>query len=93
MLSPLLSALMSPRVCVNGLHRLLAPLCRYGGPCSQRVSYKFKLNWATHLSSTYDIIVASFDGRGSGYQGDEIMHAIYKRLGTFEVEDQITAVR
>uniref|UniRef100_A0A3P8VVB8 Fibroblast activation protein, alpha n=1 Tax=Cynoglossus semilaevis TaxID=244447 RepID=A0A3P8VVB8_CYNSE len=65
----------------------------YGGPCSQRVSYKFKLNWATHLSSTYDIIVASFDGRGSGYQGDEIMHAIYKRLGTFEVEDQITAVR
>ncbi|XP_045909518.1 prolyl endopeptidase FAP [Micropterus dolomieu] len=65
----------------------------YGGPCSQRVDYRFKLNWATYLSSSHGFIVASFDGRGSGYQGDEIMHAIYKRLGTFEVEDQITAVR
>lgn len=37
--------------------------------------------------------MASFDGRGSGYQGDKIMHALYKRLGTYEVEDQITAAR
>uniref|UniRef100_A0A665UGC3 Dipeptidyl peptidase 4-like n=1 Tax=Echeneis naucrates TaxID=173247 RepID=A0A665UGC3_ECHNA len=65
----------------------------YGGPCSQRVDYRFKLNWGTHLSSSHGIIFASFDGRGSGYQGDQIMHAIYRRLGTFEVEDQITAVR
>ncbi|XP_042350467.1 dipeptidyl peptidase 4 [Plectropomus leopardus] len=65
----------------------------YGGPCSRQVDYRFKLNWGTYLSSAHGIIVASFDGRGSGYQGDEIMHAIYKRLGTFEVEDQITAVR
>jgi len=67
--------------------------CRYAGPCSQSVSYRNKLNWDTYLSSSLGIIVASFDGRGSGYQGDEIMHAIYRRLGTFEVEDQITAVR
>uniref|UniRef100_A0A8C9ZJ26 Fibroblast activation protein, alpha n=1 Tax=Sander lucioperca TaxID=283035 RepID=A0A8C9ZJ26_SANLU len=65
----------------------------YGGPCSQQVDYRFKLNWGTYLSSSHGIIIASFDGRGSGYQGDEIMHAIYRRLGTFEVEDQITAVR
>ncbi|XP_071329669.1 dipeptidyl peptidase 4 [Trachinotus anak] len=65
----------------------------YGGPCSQRVDYRFKLNWGTYLSSSHGIIFASFDGRGSGYQGDEILHAIYRRLGTFEVEDQITAVR
>uniref|UniRef100_A0A673CWV8 Dipeptidyl peptidase 4-like n=1 Tax=Sphaeramia orbicularis TaxID=375764 RepID=A0A673CWV8_9TELE len=65
----------------------------YGGPCSQTVSYRFKLNWGTYLSSSYGIIYASFDGRGSGYQGDEIMHSIYHRLGTFEVEDQLTAVR
>uniref|UniRef100_A0A3P9JVW9 Fibroblast activation protein, alpha n=1 Tax=Oryzias latipes TaxID=8090 RepID=A0A3P9JVW9_ORYLA len=65
----------------------------YGGPSSQSVSYNFKLNWGSHLSSSHGIIVASFDGRGSGYQGDEIMHAIYRRLGTYEVEDQIAAVR
>ncbi|MEE6489449.1 hypothetical protein FKM82_015566 [Ascaphus truei] len=65
----------------------------YGGPCSQKVDQVFRLNWATYLASTENIIVASFDGRGSGYQGDKIMHAIYRRLGTYEVEDQITAAR
>uniref|UniRef100_A0AAR2KUS5 Uncharacterized protein n=1 Tax=Pygocentrus nattereri TaxID=42514 RepID=A0AAR2KUS5_PYGNA len=65
----------------------------YAGPASQYVDYKFRLEWATYLCSTEDVIIASFDGRGSGFQGDEIMHAIYERLGTYEVEDQISAVR
>ncbi|POI33976.1 hypothetical protein CIB84_002272, partial [Bambusicola thoracicus] len=65
----------------------------YAGPCSQKVDDVFRINWATYLASTEQIIVASFDGRGSGYQGDEIMHAINRRLGTYEVEDQISAAR
>lgn len=65
----------------------------YGGPASQNTDYVFRLEWATYLCSTEQIIIASFDGRGSGFQGDEIMHAIYERLGTYEVEDQISAVR
>lgn len=65
----------------------------YAGPCSQTVDYVYTVNWATYLASTENIIVASFDGRGSGYQGDTLMHEIYKRLGTYEVEDQITATR
>ncbi|XP_007494329.2 dipeptidyl peptidase 4 isoform X1 [Monodelphis domestica] len=65
----------------------------YAGPCSQKVDTTFRLSWSTYLASTENIIVASFDGRGSGYQGDKIMHAINRRLGTFEVEDQIEAAR
>ncbi|NXX86364.1 DPP4 peptidase, partial [Urocolius indicus] len=65
----------------------------YAGPCSQKADYTFQINWATYLASTEKIIVASFDGRGSGYQGDHIMHAINRRLGTYEVEDQIEAAR
>uniref|UniRef100_UPI00398F6DD1 dipeptidyl peptidase 4 n=1 Tax=Pristiophorus japonicus TaxID=55135 RepID=UPI00398F6DD1 len=65
----------------------------YGGPCSQKADARFSIGWATYLASTEGIIVASFDGRGSGYQGDKIMHAIYRRLGTYEVEDQIRATR
>lgn len=65
----------------------------YAGPCSQKVDYLYRVNWATYLASTEKIIVASFDGRGSGYQGDEIMHKLYQRLGTDEVEDQITAAK
>ncbi|XP_075009993.1 dipeptidyl peptidase 4-like [Calonectris borealis] len=65
----------------------------YAGPCSQKVDYAFRISWATYLASTEQIIVASFDGRGSGYQGDKILHAINRRLGTYEVEDQIAAAR
>ncbi|XP_076579764.1 dipeptidyl peptidase 4-like [Chaetodon auriga] len=65
----------------------------YAGPCSQKVDFSYRTSWSTYLASTEKIIVASFDGRGSGYQGDKLMHAIYKRLGTYEVEDQITAAR
>ncbi|XP_061464623.1 dipeptidyl peptidase 4 [Rhineura floridana] len=65
----------------------------YAGPCSQKVDYAYRIAWATYLASTEEIIVASFDGRGSGYQGDKIMHAIYRRLGTYEVEDQILAAK
>ncbi|XP_054826584.1 dipeptidyl peptidase 4 [Eublepharis macularius] len=65
----------------------------YGGPCSQKVDFAYRNNWAVYLASTEQIIVASFDGRGSGYQGDKIMHAVYRRLGTYEVEDQILAAK
>ncbi|KAM7365473.1 hypothetical protein PAMP_016394 [Pampus punctatissimus] len=65
----------------------------YAGPCSQKADFIYRVSWATYLASTEKIIVASFDGRGSGFQGDAIMHEIYKRLGTYEVEDQITAAK
>ncbi|XP_078084387.1 dipeptidyl peptidase 4 isoform X2 [Mustelus asterias] len=65
----------------------------YGGPGSQKADARFATDWATYLASTEGIIVASFDGRGSAYQGDKIMHAIYRRLGTYEVDDQIRATR
>ncbi|XP_056157196.1 dipeptidyl peptidase 4-like [Lampris incognitus] len=65
----------------------------YAGPCSQKVNYQYSVSWSTYLASTEKIIVASIDGRGSGYQGDKLMHQIYRRLGTYEVEDQITAAR
>ncbi|KAM4697885.1 prolyl endopeptidase FAP-like [Rhinophrynus dorsalis] len=65
----------------------------YGGPSSQEVHHTFSIGWKTYLASTEGIIVASLDGRGTAYQGDKFMHAIYRRLGTVEVEDQIFAVR
>ncbi|KAM8933519.1 prolyl endopeptidase FAP [Pelodytes ibericus] len=65
----------------------------YGGPSSQEVKPTFSIGWKTYLASSEEIIVASVDGRGTSYQGDSFMHAVYKRLGTYEVEDQILAVR
>ncbi|KAJ3584657.1 hypothetical protein NHX12_015152 [Muraenolepis orangiensis] len=65
----------------------------YAGPGSQKANHRYSVGWSSYLASTENIIVASFDGRGSGFRGDKLMHAIYRRLGTYEVEDQITAVR
>uniref|UniRef100_A0A672VDG4 Fibroblast activation protein alpha n=1 Tax=Strigops habroptila TaxID=2489341 RepID=A0A672VDG4_STRHB len=65
----------------------------YGGPCSQNVKETFSISWITYLASKEGIIVILVDGRGTAYQGDKILHAVYRRLGVYEVEDQISAVK
>ncbi|XP_061430519.1 dipeptidyl peptidase 4 [Lethenteron reissneri] len=65
----------------------------YAGPGSQKVDSRFRNNWATYLASTERVIVASVDGRGSGYRGDKVLHQLYRRLGTVEVQDQEAAAR
>nr|XP_039258021.1 dipeptidyl peptidase 4-like [Styela clava] len=60
----------------------------YGGPGFQKVQNRWTRRWAqTHLVSQYEILVASFDGRGSGYRGDNIAHLLYRKLGQIEKED------
>ena len=75
---------------VNGLS---PSQCRYGGPGSQQVTFRFRLGWDAYLSSKENIIIVQVDGRGSGSRGETYLHSIYKNLGTLEVQDQITAVR
>ncbi|XP_054168266.1 dipeptidyl peptidase 4-like isoform X2 [Oppia nitens] len=65
----------------------------YGGPGSQMVTDKFQVNWGTYLASTKNIIYCYIDGRGSGNQGDRLMHQLYHNLGTVEVEDQIAVAK
>uniref|UniRef100_A0A8C4QQ79 Dipeptidyl peptidase 4 n=1 Tax=Eptatretus burgeri TaxID=7764 RepID=A0A8C4QQ79_EPTBU len=83
--------ILPPNLNKNDKHPLLLEV--YGGPGSRKVSYEFKMDWATYLASTERVIVARFDGRGTAYRGNKLMHAIYRRLGTFEVEDQISVAR
>ncbi|XP_035828294.1 dipeptidyl peptidase 4 [Aplysia californica] len=65
----------------------------YGGPNSQMVTEKYSVAWETYLTSSRDTIVAMVDGRGSGGRGDKFLHAIYRKLGSFEVDDSITAAK
>jgi len=62
----------------------------YGGPGSQLVNDRFRLDWGDYLASQRGIIYTSIDGRGSGYGGDAILHALYRGLGHAEVDDQIS---
>ncbi|XP_041807062.1 inactive dipeptidyl peptidase 10-like [Chelmon rostratus] len=61
-------------------------------PGGQAVSDCFSLSWDSVLVSSDDVIVARLDGRGSGFQGQRVLHEVHQRLGTVDVQDQITAL-
>uniref|UniRef100_A0A8C7FMJ4 Dipeptidyl peptidase like 10 n=1 Tax=Oncorhynchus kisutch TaxID=8019 RepID=A0A8C7FMJ4_ONCKI len=63
-----------------------------GSPGGQAVSDRFVLDWDSVLVSSDNVIVARLDGRGSGFLGQRVLHEVHRRLGTIEVQDQITAV-
>ncbi|XP_061782346.1 inactive dipeptidyl peptidase 10-like isoform X2 [Nerophis lumbriciformis] len=63
-----------------------------GTPGGQAVSDCFSLGWDSVLVSTDNVIVARLDGRGSGFQGQRVLHEVHQRLGTVDVQDQIAAV-
>ncbi|MBN3326862.1 DPP10 peptidase, partial [Atractosteus spatula] len=74
----------------KNLHPLL--LIVDGAPGSQAVNDKFLLDWDSVLVSSDGVIVARFDGRGSGFQGQKILQQVHQRLGTLEVQDQKAAI-
>jgi inactive dipeptidyl peptidase 10 len=61
----------------------------YSGPGTQLVSDRWRIDWNTYLSGTKDYIVCQIDGRGSSGQGYQLLHEVYRRLGTVEVSDQL----
>lgn len=67
--------------------------CRDEEPGGQLVTDKFHIDWDSVLVHTDSIIIARFDGRGSGFQGLKILQEIHRRLGSVEVKDQVAAVK
>ncbi|XP_058063063.1 venom dipeptidyl peptidase 4 [Anopheles bellator] len=61
----------------------------YSGPGTQLVTDKWRFDWNTYLAGTKDYIVTQIDGRGSSGQGYQLLHEVYRRLGTVEVSDQL----
>ncbi|KAM4025880.1 inactive dipeptidyl peptidase 10 [Anomaloglossus baeobatrachus] len=61
-------------------------------PGSQLVTDEFHIGWDSVLINTENVIVARFDGRGSGFQGLKILQQVHRGLGSVEVKDQIAAV-
>ncbi len=67
----------------------------YGGPHAQEVNNIFGMgryfSWF-YLMAQNGYIVFTLDNRGSANRGLEFEQATFRRLGTFEVEDQMTGV-
>lgn len=54
---------------------------------------KFHVDWDSVLIDTDNVIVARFDGRGSGFQGLKVLQEIHRRIGSVEAKDQVAAVK
>lgn len=72
--------------------KLTCGVCSDSAPGGQAVSERFSLGWDSVLVSSDGVIVARLDGRGSGFQGQRILHEVHQRLGTVDVLDQIAAL-
>lgn len=65
----------------------------YGGPGSQEVNPRWSVGWGDYLSTNYDVIYISIDNRGTGFQSNEFLFELYTKLGTVEMQDQISVMQ
>jgi dipeptidyl-peptidase-4 len=64
----------------------------YSGPGSQIVKDNRRSLW-NYLLAQKGYIVFGLDNRGTGGRGTEFKHLVYKKLGTWEVNDMIEGVK
>ncbi|KAK5956917.1 hypothetical protein OHC33_002406 [Knufia fluminis] len=65
----------------------------YGGPGSQQVDRRFKVNFQSYVASTLGYLVVTLDNRGTGFIGRKARTVIRGNLGHFEAIDQIAAAK
>lgn len=65
----------------------------YGGPGSQTVSKKFKIDFQTYVASSLEYLIVTVDGRGTGFIGREARCIVRDTLGVYEAHDQIKAAQ
>lgn len=65
---------------------------QYNGPDSQQVLDRWSMEGVYYLAAQ-GYIVACVDGRGTGNRSREWANCVYKRLGKYETEDQISGAR
>ncbi|XP_063236970.1 venom dipeptidyl peptidase 4-like [Bacillus rossius redtenbacheri] len=65
----------------------------YGGPGSKQITDAFTLSFGTYLATNRSVIYGLVDGRGSGLRGNKLLFQLNNRLGTVEIQDQISVTR
>ncbi|KMU81204.1 dipeptidyl aminopeptidase B [Coccidioides immitis RMSCC 3703] len=65
----------------------------YGGPGSQTVTKKFKVDFQSYVASNLGYIVVTVDGRGTGFIGRKARCAVRGNLGHYEAIDQIETAK
>lgn len=65
----------------------------YAGPNTVKIIDAASYGHQVYMTTNRSVIYAYIDGRGSSNKGSKMLFSIYRRLGTVEVEDQITVTR
>ena len=57
------------------------------------MDFQFRVRkFETFVCINFGVIVAVIDGRGTDFNGDKYLKAVNKRLGEFEIADQLTLI-
>ncbi len=65
---------------------------QYNGPDSQEVLNKWRMEGVYYLASR-GFVIACVDGRGTGNRSREWANCVYRKLGKYETEDQISGAK
>lgn len=65
----------------------------YAGPGSYAGLDKWEIGFSSYLVTSRKYILAQINGRGSGNRGENLLHSIYRAMGTVEIEDQIETAK
>ena len=65
----------------------------YSGPNTVRITESNTHGFESYMATNRSVIYGHIDGRGSAYKGSKMLFEIYRRIGTVEIEDQITVTR
>lgn len=66
-------------------------MMQYSGPGSQRVLNRWEaFDWLHHIVGEGYLVVC-VDPRGTGGRGEQFSHCIYRQMGVYESQDQISA--
>jgi len=65
----------------------------YGGPVSQTVTKAFHVDFQAYVASALEYIVATVDGRGTGFIGRKARCIIRDNIGYWESRDQIETAK
>lgn len=65
----------------------------YGGPGSQTVNKKWKVDFQAYVAATLGYIVVTVDGRGTGFIGRKARCIIRGNIGYYEAKDQIETAK
>lgn len=65
----------------------------YGGPASLRVMDSFGIGYHSYLITKKKVVHCEIDGRGTANKGIDLMFSVNNKLGTFEMDDQISITK